>query len=230
MLRPTVLLFDIDGTMLSTDGAGRRAIDGAIVEVTGRANPRELLLDGMTDRAIVRGVLREMAWPEGDLASAIDRVLSAYLAFLKRELDGAAEILVYPGVRELLETARARPSLALGLGTGNIEQGAFLKLRRVGLDGYFAFGGYGSDDEDRAALIRKGAERGAARLGLSLGECRVVVIGDTPRDIAAAAAVGAECVAVATGRFGVAELSLAGARSVFASLADPEAQRAILAD
>ena len=93
----------------------------------------------------------------------------------------------------------AHGHLALGLGTGNVEAGARAKLARVALDGAFAFGGFGDDHEDRALLVRAGAERGAARLDRPLDACRVVIIGDTPRDVAAARAIGAECLAVATG-------------------------------
>jgi phosphoglycolate phosphatase-like HAD superfamily hydrolase len=107
----------------------------------------------------------------------------------------------------------------MGLGTGNLRDGAQLKLARAGIDHHFAFGGFGCDHEDRPTLVRIGAERGAARLGVTLAACRVVVIGDTPHDVAAARALGAESLAVGTGGVAATELVAAGATRVVPDLA-----------
>ena len=115
----------------------------------------------------------------------------------------------------------------MGLGTGNIREGARVKLSRVGLFERFSFGGFGCDHEDRAALIRRGAERGAEQLGLPLSECRVVVIGDTPKDVAAALACGGECVGVGTGAIGRRSWWKQARRRAFEDLADPLAHRAL---
>jgi phosphoglycolate phosphatase-like HAD superfamily hydrolase len=117
----------------------------------------------------------------------------------------------------------------VGLGTGNIERGARIKLERVDLNPRFGFGGFGCDAEDRGELLRIGAERGAARLGVARAACRVVVIGDTPLDIAGARAIGAEAFAVATGAADPATLSAAQPDHLFESLAAPGAIPALLA-
>ena len=121
--------------------------------------------------------------------------------------------------------ARQHSRIAVGLGTGNIEGGARIKLARVALNENFPFGGFGSDHEDRAELLAVGAARGAARLALPRSACRVVVIGDTPKDIAAAHAIDAESLAVATGPFPVDILRDAGATIAVPNLADPQAPR-----
>lgn len=231
MTRPTILLFDIDGTLLSAGGAGKRAIEHAIGATVGQAHKLRFGLDGMTDRAIVRQALVSLGWPEASLATTITAILDGYVERLELELADRGDCLVYPGVVAVLEAARARgAAIALGLGTGNIRRGATLKLRRVALDGYFSFGGFGCDNEDRPTIIRVGAERGAAALGRALDECRVVVIGDTPRDVSAAQAIGADSIAVATGNFDCDALRAAGATYAFADLAAGGANQAIFAD
>jgi phosphoglycolate phosphatase-like HAD superfamily hydrolase len=118
--------------------------------------------------------------------------------------------------------------MAVGLGTGNVREGARIKLERVGVHHHFRFGGFGNDAEARPEVIRLGAERGAAELGVPLAECRVVVIGDTPRDVHAAASIGAECIAVATGSYSVEELQASGARHTFPDFSEPVALSALL--
>lgn len=215
--RPTILLFDIDGTLLASGGAGRRAMEHAFIEICGSAAPcRGFSFAGMTDRAIVRLALTTAAMDTSP--AAIDAIMAAYLTHLDAELVRADDFRVLPGVLAALSVARERPRLALGLGTGNVRRGAMAKLRRGAIDGHFGFGGFGCDDEARPELIRIGAERGAAALGLRLQEARVVVIGDTPLDVAAARAIGADSIGVATGRHSVSELQAAGATYAFATL------------
>jgi phosphoglycolate phosphatase-like HAD superfamily hydrolase len=225
---PTVLLFDIDGTLVSTGGAGRRAMVGAFASVHGRHDVFDgLSFAGMTDRAIARHGLRAIA---ETLVSEeeIDRVLEAYLRLLEVELVKAEGYRVLPGVKALLDVLRADSDVAVGLGTGNVRRGAYAKLARGGLDGAFAFGGFGCDAEDRTELLRRGARRGAELLGVSLEECRIVVVGDTPKDVAAARGIGAPCVAVETGSYSAAALRACGARHVFATLADDGVRAALL--
>lgn len=225
-MKPTVLLFDIDGTLIETGGAGRRAIERAFVAAYGRADAcAGISFAGMTDRAILRGGLTAVGAPVD--ASTVDALLAAYLPILEEEM-ATAQCRVHAGVLGALDAAHARPRCAVGLGTGNVREGARVKLRRIGLFERFAFGGFGCDHEDRAELIRVGAERGAAALGLPRSACRVVVIGDTPKDVAAAQAIGADSIAVATGSFSVAELTATGATIAVRDLTDPAALASLI--
>jgi phosphoglycolate phosphatase len=227
-VRPTVLLYDIDGTLISTAGAGRRAIEQTFERRFGRGDVVAFRFDGMTDPAIVSQGLRALGVPEPDIAEQVEETLAAYLDVLAEVCAAATNFRIHPGIEAALALTAERPRFAVGLGTGNLAEGARLKLERVNLHGHFAFGGFGSDHIDRATLLSIGATRGAARLGLPLEACRVVVIGDTPKDIAAARAIGAEAVAVATGSFSVEALREHGPAYAFAHLAEPGAARALL--
>jgi phosphoglycolate phosphatase-like HAD superfamily hydrolase len=225
--RATVLLFDIDGTILSTGGAGRRAIARAFERCTGRGDAcTSFSFAGMTDRAIVRtgyaAIGREVA--EAD----IDALIAVYVEILAEEMAATANARVHDGILAALDAAAVRAGFAVGLGTGNVRAGARAKLTRVGLHERFAFGGFGCDHERRDELLRIGATRGAASLGAPLEACRVVVIGDTPKDIAAAKAIGAESIAVATGGHDLAELTGCGPTHVFQDLTAPGALSALL--
>jgi phosphoglycolate phosphatase len=225
-----VVLFDIDGTLVTTGGVGRRAFERAFERAHGRSDAVALLrFDGGTDRGITRLALDAIG--VAATAANIDAVLSAYLDELRADLrlSTPETYRVLPGVPEALGAARER-GLALGLGTGNLEAGARLKLEHVGLYQHFGFGGFGSDHELRLELIRIGAERGARSLGRTLHSCRLVVIGDTPKDIDAARGVGAECIGVGTGSFTAAQLRDHGATCAFDDLTAPGALAALLGD
>jgi phosphoglycolate phosphatase-like HAD superfamily hydrolase len=227
-MRPTVLLFDIDGTLITTGGVGRRAIERAFDERYGRSDAcTSFRFDGMTDRLIARQALTILGVEPTD--AAIDDILAVYVRLLEVEVARAdiAKYRVHAGIDAALRLAREH-GMGIGLGTGNVREGARIKLSRVGIFERFAFGGFGSDAEDRAALIRHGAERGAKHLRTPLAECRVVVIGDTPKDVDAAKSIGAESVGVGTGGFTAEELSEHGATHAFPSLASPGALEAML--
>jgi phosphoglycolate phosphatase-like HAD superfamily hydrolase len=227
-MRPTVFLFDIDGTLITTGGAGRRAMERAFERVTGKKGAiDEIPLDGMTDRLIGRAGLAAVGHETSE--AAIDEVLARYLEVLVEEVArvNAERYRVHRGMHEAIRSATERGA-AVGLGTGNLKAGAAIKLERVDLNGCFTFGGFGCDAEARADLIRIGAERGAAALGVQVTACRIVVIGDTPRDVAAATAIGAEAIGVGTGRFSPGELRASGARFAFRDLAEPGALEALL--
>jgi phosphoglycolate phosphatase len=228
-MRPTVLLFDIDGTLVTTGGAGRRAMQRGFSSIHGNPEALAFPLDGLTDRLIVRRGLRTVGVEPTD--AAIEEVLAAYLEVLAEEIVKVPEerYRVHVGMREAVHAGRERGA-AVGLGTGNVLHGARLKLSRVGLFEHFDFGGYGSDAEDRAEVIRIGADRGASALGLPRSACRVVIIGDTPKDVAAAQAIGAECIGVATGSYTAASLLESGADRAFDDLTVPGALAALLGD
>jgi phosphoglycolate phosphatase len=227
--RPTVYLFDIDGTLISTGGAGRRAMEGAFSDVHGAPGSAAVSFSfaGMTDRAIVRIGLAALEHHAPD-AAAIDRVLDRYLVRLADEVVRTETYCVHPGVVGVLGWLQSVERIALGLGTGNVKKGAYAKLARGSLDASFSFGGFGCDAEDRTELLRVGAERGARALDVSLAECRIVVIGDTPKDVAAAHGIGADCIGVATGGFDPKALLALGALAAFATLEDQGVREALL--
>lgn len=219
-VQPIIALFDIDGTLLRAGGAGRRAIELALDEVLDDLDEEVSLhsveFAGRTDPWIVRTALRQYGVAADE--ALIHDVLHRYVAHLPRELESASAFEVLPGAFSLLSELRERDDLVLGLGTGNIEPAAYAKLARAGLDSFFSFGGFGSDHSDRAELLRAALDKGLARTGARHGGARVVVIGDTPHDVAAARAIGARCVAVSTGSYDAAALEAAGASLVVSDL------------
>jgi phosphoglycolate phosphatase-like HAD superfamily hydrolase len=217
-VRPTVLLFDVDGTLVTTPGAGRRALGRGFARRWGRADAlASVSFGGMTDRAIVRAGLAAVG--EAASEALIDAVIAEYLPALEDELAAAVGFGVHRGVLDVLDALARVPGVAVGVGTGNVRAGAGVKLRWAGIEDRFAFGGYGCDHEERAEILRAGARRGAARLGATPGACRVVVIGDTPRDVAAALAVGAEAIGVGTCGYSPEALRASGATHAFPDLA-----------
>jgi phosphoglycolate phosphatase-like HAD superfamily hydrolase len=227
MRRPVIALFDLDGTLVSCGGAGRRAMVKAFADFGAPPRVTEFDFGGMTDRAIARIGLRGAGLADDE--ATLDRFLARYLHHLRDDVPRSTRYRVLPGVLAVLDALAAHGHIAVGLGTGNLEEGARVKLAPARLHERFAFGGYGSDREDRAELLAIGAGRGAAHLGRSVSDCAVVVIGDTPRDVAAALAIGATCLAVATGQHPLAALEAAGAQHAVADLADPRALGVVLA-
>lgn len=208
-------MFDLDGTLIRSAGAGRRAMEQAWAAVFGRAvslEPRWTA--GRTDLAIFREMARRSGL-EAELERHRERLVESYLQALDRELArGAGEVL--PGVVELLRWAQAS-GWALALGTGNLEAGARRKLEPFDLNGYFPVGGFAEDGEDRRTLLEAAVRRAASHWGRPV-RC-VVVVGDTPLDVEAAHAAGYKAVAVATGPYGVSELAATGAEVVLPALA-----------
>lgn len=217
-MKPTVLLFDIDGTLITTGGAGRRAITRAFSVIYGRPDACDhFSFSGMTDRAIVRLGLDQI----GVTASTetIDELINRYVELLEEEVWKVDDqrYRVHAGMTQAIDAGHWA-GCAVGLGTGNVKSGAMAKLKRVGIHERFDFGGFGDDHELRSELIRRGAERGAAKLGKTLNEVRVVVIGDTPKDVSAAQAIGAESIAVATGDIPLEVLKASGPTHAFEDL------------
>ena len=212
---------------MNAGGAGRRAIARVFKEHFARHEVfDDVRFHGMTDRAIIRGGLGRVGLPADD--ATIDRICATYLDALADEMPSSKGFVVHPGVRQLLDALTARDDVVMGLGTGNLREGARIKLEHAGIHHQFLFGGYGCDHELRPEIIRLAAERGAAHLGRPLDGCRVVVIGDTPRDVDAARAIGATAVAVETGGIPAATLRAAGAAHVFPTLADDGVLAAIV--
>ena len=228
-----VVLFDIDGTILWSDGAGRRAVFQALEEHFGKSGPGEHRFDGKTDPQIVRELMRHAGVSDPDIDERIDEVLERYLALLREELGGAEHGRhVFPGVPELLDALEARDDVVVGLLTGNIHPGAHAKLSAVGIDPErFVVGAFGSDHHDRPELPEIARRRAERLLGHPVSGRDIVVIGDTPADMACGVSIGARAIGVATGRYTVDELRACGGAAVFADLTDTTAVvRAILAD
>ena len=215
-------MFDLDGTLTTSAGAGMRSLATALHQRPKAAEHlRSMRLDGMTDRAIVRLTLVAEDKPVSD--EAIDEVLASYLAALEKACARGDAYRTLPGIDALIARLHARPDVLLGLCTGNVERGAHLKLSGTGLWPRFRFGGYGSDAEPRAGIVRA-AWRRAQALGAKTG----LVIGDTPRDVAAAHEAGLPACGVATGRFSTEELLQSGAELVVADFSDLERSEALL--
>lgn len=209
-------LFDIDGTLVDTGGAGMAALVETTREVFGAAGP-PLDLAGSTDLGIVIGIHEHF-----EIEPTPARI-NAYLEIYQERLGwnlahGGHAGRVLDGVTELLENLAGRAETVLGLLTGNIAGGAAAKVRHYGLAGYFPFGAYGCDHPDRNRLGPIALERAATHSGRAFTPEETWIIGDTPKDIACARAIGAHCLAVATGRFTVAELQAHGADRVVESL------------
>lgn len=219
------VFFDIDGTLLLTDGAGREAIRGALQAVYGTSGRLDgFWFHGKTDPQIVLELMTGAGLEAAAVRSRMASLWPVYLRKLEQELEArraAGRIRLLPGVRELLAELGRRQDARLGLLTGNIEGGALLKLRAAGVNSAFDVGGYGSDAEERTEIARIALERSRALDGAS--RPRLVVVGDTPDDIACARAVGAYAVAVATGRHDSEALRAAGADAVFADFSETDA-------
>lgn len=194
-----ILLFDIDGTLLSAGGADRRALLRAFRELWDvDAVVDGLPVHGRTDPEIVEGICRARLGRVPD-TTELELLQERYLVHLEKELTTPTGFQVLPGVPGLLDALGSGSDVALGLATGNIEAAAKLKLRRAGLLEKFRFGGFGSDASDRETVLRVAIERGKAHLMRLTDPVPVVVIGDTVLDVNAGKRLGATTVAVATG-------------------------------
>jgi phosphoglycolate phosphatase-like HAD superfamily hydrolase len=218
-----LVLFDIDGTLVLTGRAGVRAMTRAMAEVFGVEGAfNDISMAGRTDWYLLSIALSQAGQTLNP--SEFERFRAVYVRFLEEEVleRGEGRKGIMPGVRDLLDTLASRDDVLLGLLTGNFVEAARIKLEHFDLWRYFRCGAYGDDAEDRNALVPVAVERARASDGRR-AFTRVVVIGDTPHDIACAAAAGATSLAVATGGFDVDSLRSAGADVVFEDLGDTQA-------
>jgi len=224
-----LVLFDIDGTLISTGGRAGAALDRALERTFGRPVPSAgYRYAGKTDPQIVFELMAlaglDRAAVEPRLAEALDR----YVADL-RETFGDGDVRVLPGVAALLERLAARSDVRIGLLTGNVEAGAAVKLAAAGLGRHFAIGAFGSDHEDRTRLVPIARQRALARWGGAFEDSRTVVVGDAEADVACARAGRARAVAVASGPTPRERLAALGPDALFDSLAEPGVLEAIVA-
>ncbi len=221
------VFFDIDATLLLTDGAGRAALKTALETVYGTSGRLEgYTFHGKTDPQIVVELLAGGGLEHQEIRDRLTAMWPVYLEALQRELDTRRtedRLRLLPGVSELLTALEAMEGVTLGLLTGNIEAAARMKLAAAGVTTKFEVGAYGSDAEVRSEIARIAVERSRACAGEGSGPEALVIVGDTPEDIACARSVDGRAVAVATGRHSVAELEQAGADVVFSDFSDTEA-------
>ncbi|MGB0119787.1 MAG: HAD family hydrolase [Solirubrobacterales bacterium] len=211
------ILFDIDGTLLTTGGAGATAWSKSFQDVHGVPVDIETVTEsGMTDSEVASASLRSILGRE-PLPEEIAAVTRLYLEYLPEAVEESTRYRLAPGIVECLERL-VESGYLLGLTTGNIEPAARIKLERGNLNRFFSFGGFGSDSNIRSELTLRGVERG---IDASNGEFELqdfIAIGDTPRDVEAGHTIGIRVVGVATGHFPTAELESAGADWVLESV------------
>jgi len=219
-----LILFDIDGTLLQTDGTGRKSMEAALTSVYGASGDPAYRYDGKTDRQIAREQMRHAGIDNATIDARMNDLLDAYLGNLGEALArDPASAQLCEGVHALLDAVEGSTDVVMGLLTGNVRDGAAHKLHAVGLDIVrFRINAFGSDHEHRPELPRVAQRRAQETLGLDLPGDRIVIIGDTPADIACGRPIGARAIGVATGRYAVEELAAHAPHAVFADLSDTE--------
>jgi phosphoglycolate phosphatase-like HAD superfamily hydrolase len=214
-----ICLFDIDGTLISSGGAGKAALEAGLAEDFGIAGPIDTLeLSGRTDTAIVTNLLN--IYGLDDTQEVRGRLTAAYLRHLPRCLAMCAGHIL-PGISELLELLRRRADVVVGLLTGNLRAGARIKLGHFGLFEHFVFGGFGDHHPDRDDVAREALAEARRHLNGAVAPERVWVIGDTPLDVRCARAIGAQAVAVTTGWHSREELAACAPDLLVDDLRDP---------
>lgn len=223
--RARVVLFDIDGTLLLTGGAGRKAMEHALRTVFGKPGDPAFRYDGKTDRQIVREQMEYAGVPRDEILPRFDEICALYLERLDIELAAHRSVSRHlAGVPALLERLRGEPHVTLGLLTGNIREGAVRKLAAVGLDAsHFVIGAYGSDHEHRPMLPAVAQQRACDWLQAHVPGEQLVIIGDTPADLHCGRSLNARAIGVATGSYSVEALREHEAHAIFATLEDTEA-------
>jgi phosphoglycolate phosphatase len=218
VVMPPVVLFDVDGTLIDSGGAGARSWRHAFDKLYGiPADIGSHTAAGETDPAVARETF-EAAVGREPTEAELARLFAVYLRMLSEEVRTSEGYRVLEGVEDLLLMLSDAGTM-LGLVSGAMEGAARVKLSRADLNRFFVFGGYGSDSNDRAMLTRVAIDKAAMLHGHDVTPDRVFVVGDTPLDVEATRAVGAVSVAVASGRFSVEELRSSGAGYVLPSLA-----------
>jgi phosphoglycolate phosphatase len=219
-----LVLFDIDGTLLSSEGMGRASMQRALDEVFGSPGSPAYRYDGKTDRQIVREVMRLEGHSDEHIDARMEKLMDLYLEGLRAGAkSGKFNVQPLAGVPEILDALEARDDVVLGLLTGNIAPGARIKLSAAGIDPErFRVNAFGSDHEHRPELPAIAQRRASEVLGLNIAGERVVVIGDTPADIECGRALGARAIGVASGHYTVEQLLAHRPYAALPSLADTQ--------
>ena len=213
-----LILFDIDGTLVSMGGAGTKAMNLAFNELFSIGNAfKEIPMAGKTDIQIMKEGLKLHSLPYMD--GNVDKMINGYLKFLRKEVNNPLKHLK-PGIKNSLELFN-KMNMPLGLLTGNLENGAKIQLGTFNLNEYFLEGAFGSDDEDRDNLLPIAIDK-FAKKGLSFSPKTCIVVGDTPRDVRCAKIHGAGCIAVATGPYSKEDLLKTDADVVVSSFEETD--------
>lgn len=221
--RPRLLLFDVDGTLLSSGPRARTAFASALTDVFGTSgNLETFAFEGKLDPLIVTELMREAGVAEEAVAEGLPRALDLYLDRLEAAL-ALERPRTKPGVQELLERVASSPSAVTALLTGNVERGARIKLSAAGLWHRFRFGVFGDEASRREELGPVALSRARATTGIAFTGSDCVIVGDARQDVACGHAIGARVVAVATGKTPGAALSAAGADVVLPDFGDLDA-------
>lgn len=219
-----LILFDIDGTLLRDGIAAKIAFARALRDTYQTSGPIEgFRFAGMTDPECVSEIMRLAGIDERTILARREECLRRYVELLAIEVREHQDAHLYPGVRELLERLNKLDHVLVGLLTGNVLQGAQLKLRRWNLEPYFRFGAFGDDHENRAVLAQIALDKARQLSGRAFSGAETTVIGDTPKDIACARAIGARAVAVATGSISKEALAACDPDALLDSFEDHEA-------
>jgi phosphoglycolate phosphatase len=216
-------LFDIDGTLLREGIAPKLAFARALRETFHTTGPISgFRFAGMTDPQCVAEIMRQAGVTDEVIQERRDACLERYVTHLRVEMRNHDGAKIFPGVKEVLQRLNGREDVLVGLLTGNVQPGAMLKLGRFKLGDYFRFGAFGDDHEDRCELARIALEKAERIAGRPVRGDETTVIGDTPRDVACARAIGARAVIVATGLVSRDELRAAGPDILLESFEDVE--------
>ena len=217
-----LVLFDIDGTLLNSEGVGKASMQSALTNVFGAPGDPKYRYDGKTDRQIVRDTMRLEGHNDEHIDSRMNQLIDHYLGGLRERIAGGNfRVRPLAGVMEILDALEAREDVILGLLTGNVEPGARIKLKAAGIDpDRFRVNAFGSDHEHRPELPAIAQRRASESLGLDITGDRIVVIGDTPADIQCGRSLGAKSIGVASGHYTVEQLLEHDPYAVLESLAD----------
>jgi phosphoglycolate phosphatase len=212
-----LILFDIDGTLIDSGGAGTRSLNLAFERLFSIKDAfHGISMAGKTDTQIIKeGLIKHGISTDGNPGAVID----SYLKHLRKEINNDRKH-VKPGVQEILKKLSLMKDAALGLLTGNLEPGARIKLEPFNLNEYFPAGAFGSDDEDRNRLLPIAVKRFEELFQKRIGNDHCIIVGDTPRDVECAHIYGAMCIGVATGPYPIDTLIEAGADYVVKDLSD----------
>lgn len=215
-----LVLFDIDGTLLSVHGAGSRSMLAAVESVFAcTISPHGYSMSGKTDTQIVRELLERNGGTASQIHTLLPRVWDLHVQTLERVLP-TVDITVYPGIRTLIECLSGHADVVLGLLTGNVERAAWLKVRQIGLDGYFRLGAFGDNSPERCLLPDLAVKQAKVLTGKLFQAKQIVIIGDTPNDILCGRHLGVKSIAVATGNYSSEELQPFDPDYLFENLAD----------